>query len=81
MSITETEILEQIRQSIEGRMLEHTDDNSMTVPELCKALGLGEKAVRRHLKPLIASGDVRAVRSLRVNMAGVITPVPAYKIA
>jgi len=80
MSITEAEIIEQIRSSMVDMNYELCTEAAMTSTEISEALGLSDKAIRKHLKTLIQSGKMKVVKTVRVNMVGVPSTVPAYKL-
>jgi DNA-binding Lrp family transcriptional regulator len=58
-----------------------TDDESSgrTVVELCDALNLSDKTVRKRLRKLAASGKVRHVRVLRTKINGAIALTDGYQ--
>ena len=50
------------------------------VPELCLATGWGESKLRKNLKLAQAAGRLDVTRVMKLTLAGVMQPVPVYRV-
>ena len=77
MSVTETELLQQVQTAL----FEASDpEGAMSVVELSEATDMPEPAVRRRLKKLIAQGDVEVVKVPRTNIVGTVARQYCYRM-
>ena len=78
MSITETELLQQVQVAL----FEASDpEGAMSVTELSEATDMPEPAVRRRLKKLINQGKVEVVKVPRTNIVGIVSRQYCYRSA
>lgn len=78
MSITETELLQQVQ----AALFEASDpEGAMSVAELSEATDMPEPAVRRRLKKLINQGEVEVVKVPRTNIVGIVSRQYCYRSA
>ncbi len=77
MDITESEILEALRQAFSA--VGEDAKNAYTTRELCLATGKGRESVCRAIGTLIDNGAVEATRVQRKRIDGTLIRVPAYR--
>lgn len=51
-----------------------------TIDELCLATGWGQSKLRRNLKLAQAAGRLQVARVMRPTLAGILQPVPVYRV-
>lgn len=78
-NITEAEIIDQIKQSLREKDSDTPNEHVKSMAELCEALGMTDKAARKHVRAMVNSGDVEVVWVRRRNMVGVVNKIPAYR--
>ena len=76
-SITESELVEELRQALENA----GPDDAMTTKELADTLGISAIAVRAQLPAMLASGQYEIVRVIRKRWDGIVTRVSAIRPA
>jgi len=75
--MTEAELLAAIETALSTT---ESPEGAMTMQELMAASGANEKAMRTRLRALKNAGRLEVVRVGRENLAGYVTPVPAYRL-
>ena len=78
VSVTESELLEAVREAIAGRP--ETGDDAFSVDELSEALSCHPATARKAIKGLMASQRAEAVRVKRRAMDGRLANVVAYRL-
>lgn len=77
--MTEQELLDALRRAMSGTA-DSDNDGAMTAVEIIDVLRVSDKKVYRILRPLVTSGQVECVKVPRANLAGIVHPVPAYRL-
>jgi DNA-binding IclR family transcriptional regulator len=76
--MTEQELLEALREAMESHPGD--DAGAMTAAEITVQLGVSDKKCYKILRPLVTGGMVECISVPRHNLAGVVHPVPAYRL-
>jgi len=77
MDLTENELLELLVNQLQ---LDQQQDNGfMTMREIARALGRSVGMTQKYMRDLHDRGLLESGRVVRVNMAGIARPVPAYR--
>lgn len=76
VTLTETEIMEALREALEGSQ---GPDDARTVAELQEATGWHVNRVRQGVKAMLAAGEAECVRVYRPGMDGRRAQVPGYR--
>jgi transcription initiation factor IIE alpha subunit len=76
VNITQNELLEAVREAM--RADDSTD--GFTVLEMCDALGLNHRLVRKAVKRMLDSGTAEVVRVRRTRMDGISHTISGYRL-
>jgi transcription initiation factor IIE alpha subunit len=76
MTVTENELLDAVREAM--RADDSTD--GFTVLEMCDALGLNYRLVRKAVKRMLDSGTAEVVRVRRTRMDGISHIISGYRL-
>lgn len=77
--MTEQDLLDALRRAMSSAD-DDDSDGAMTAVEIIEVLKICDKKVYRILRPLVISGQVECVKVPRANLAGIMHPVPAYRL-
>lgn len=57
-----------------------SDDGCLTTMEVAEQMGITVDTAREYIKILIRRGTVECHKTVRVNMAGTMQPIPGYRL-